>query len=333
MNSVAGQDRTRALADELLAGSRRALAKAITLVESTREDHRANAEFLLCTLAPNASSAWRIGISGSPGVGKSTFIESFGQQLLDEGHSLAVLAVDPSSVLSGGSILGDKTRMEQLSRDPRAFVRPSPAGATLGGVARRTRDCITLCEAAGFDQVLVETVGVGQSESAVAAMTDMFILLLPPAGGDELQGIKRGIMELVDLVLVNRADGEMRNSARHSVADYRRALSLLRGRDKDWSPTAHMCSALTGEGIPEVWRYIQDFMQPRIDSGEYRARRSAQARKALWTEITESLLDKIRRDARIAAAIPELEHEVVAGVLPPGVAATRLLDKYLQSET
>ena len=330
MNSNSGKVQARDMADAVRTGSRRALAKAITLVESTRTDHRESAEALLCCLATDPGSAWRIGISGAPGVGKSTFIESFGQLLLEAGHSLAVLAVDPSSTLSGGSILGDKTRMEALSRNPRVFVRPSPAGATLGGVARHTRDCIALCEAAGFDIVLVETVGVGQSESAVAAMTDMFIVLLPPAGGDELQGIKRGIMELVDLVLVNKADGEMRNIANHTVADYRNALSLLRGRYRDRPAAAHTCSALTGEGIEDIWRHIQDFMQHAIDSGERQQRRSAQAKDALWSEITETLLDRIRHDSRIAAAIPELERDVAAGVQPPGVAAAQLLKNYFE---
>jgi len=330
MSSDSGNVLAQGMADEVQAGSRRALAKAITLVESTRADHRESAEALLCCLAANTGSAWRIGISGAPGVGKSTFIETFGQLLLEAGRKLAVLAVDPSSTLSGGSILGDKTRMEALSADPRVFVRPSPAGSTLGGVARHTRDCIALCEAAGFDLVLVETVGVGQSESAVAAMTDMFIVLLPPAAGDELQGIKRGIMERVDLVLVNKADGELRNSANHTVADYRQALSLLRGRYRDRHATAHTCSALTGEGLAEIWLFIQDFMQHSIDSGERHARRSAQARDALWSEITETLLQRIRGDSRVAEAIRELERDVAAGVLPPRVAATRLLKNYFK---
>ncbi len=332
MNSRTGNDRVRNLADALRAGSRRALAKAITLVESTRMDHRKSAEALLGCLAAETGAAWRIGISGAPGVGKSTFIEAFGQRLLEGGHRLAVLAVDPSSALSGGSILGDKTRMETLSANPRTFIRPSPAGSTLGGVARHTRDCIILCEAAGFDRVLVETVGIGQSESAVAAMTDMFIVLLPPAGGDELQGIKRGIMERVDLVLVNKADGEMRNIAGHTAADYRRALSLLRGHrcDGDRQPTTHTCSALTGEGLGEILQHIEDFMQHSIDSGERHARRAAQAREALWSEVTESLLERVRSDSRIAAAIPELERDVVAGVLPPRVAAARLLENYIE---
>ncbi len=330
MNSAPVQHRAQALADELRSGSRRALAKAITLVESTRADHRQVADELLCCLTPGTDSAWRLGISGAPGVGKSTFIEIFGQQLLDAGHSLAVLAVDPSSSLSGGSILGDKTRMEMLSRDTRAFVRPSPAGSTLGGVTRHTRDCIVLCEAAGFDRVLVETVGVGQSESAVAAMTDMFIVLLPPAGGDELQGIKRGIMELLDLLLVNKADGEMLNVARHTVADYRRAMGLLTGRRKDGPARAQMCSSLTGEGIAGVSDQISEFMQQHIDSGQFQAKRAAQARNALWSEITETLLENLHQDSSLAKALPEIERDVAAGVLPPGVAAKKLLRDYYQ---
>lgn len=332
MNSGTGTKRIQVLAEALRSGSRQALAKAITLVESTRPDHRESAESLLCNLAGNPGAAWRIGISGAPGVGKSTFIETYGRYLLDHSHRLAVLAVDPSSVLSGGSILGDKTRMEGLSRDPNAFVRPSPAGSTLGGVARHTRDCISLCEAAGFDRVLIETVGVGQSESEVAAMTDMFVVLLPPAGGDELQGIKRGIMERVDLVLVNKADGELRNSANHTVADYRRALSLLRGQQRERPADVQLCSALSGEGIEKVHQHIQTFMEDSIDSGAFDARRAAQAKNALWSEITETVLDRIRRDSRLAAALPALEQQVVAGSLPPGVAAARLLKQYFKEE-
>ncbi len=323
-----GSTQSHDLAKQLRSGSRRALAKAITLVESTRSDHRRIAQELMCILAADAGSSQRIGISGAPGVGKSTFIEAFGRQVLDDGHRLAVLAIDPTSTLSGGSILGDKTRMESLSRDERAFIRPSPAGSILGGVARHTRDCINLCEAAGFDLILVETVGVGQSESAVAAMTDMFIVLIAPGAGDDLQGIKRGIMELVDLLLVNKADGEQRSAANHTVADYRKALSLLRGHNREQPAAVHLCSALTGEGLPEVWQHIQNFMSAQIETGAYQARRSVQAQNALWAEVTETLLERIRRDSRLKSAINEIEHDVGRGVLPPGVAAVQLLNNY-----
>ncbi|WP_052121509.1 methylmalonyl Co-A mutase-associated GTPase MeaB, partial [Inquilinus limosus] len=236
-------------------GDRRALARAITLVESRRADHRERAEALLEALAPAAGGAVRIGISGPPGVGKSTFIESLGLHLTGQGHRVAVLAVDPSSQRSGGSILGDKTRMELLTRDPAAFIRPSPAGSTLGGVARRTRETLLLCEAAGHDVVIVETVGVGQSETAVAQMVDVFLLLLLPGAGDELQGIKRGIVEVADILVVNKADGDRKGAANHAAAEYRHALALLRGTG-GWTPPVLQCSALENRGIDAVWDMI-----------------------------------------------------------------------------
>src|SRR6476469_9811206 len=236
------------LADAVRAGDRRALARAITLVESTRADHRADAVALLDAILPETGDAIRVGISGAPGAGKSTFIEALGTHLVDAGRRVAVLAVDPSSVRSGGSILGDKTRMEQLSRRPEAFIRPSPSSGTLGGVARRTREAMLVCEAASFDVVLVETVGVGQSEVAVAGMVDVFLLLLAPGAGDDLQGVKRGIVELADLVVVNKADGALADLARHTAADYANAVHLLRARTDGWAPRVLSCSALLGEG-------------------------------------------------------------------------------------
>ncbi|PWC95248.1 methylmalonyl Co-A mutase-associated GTPase MeaB, partial [Azospirillum sp. TSO5] len=230
MTDTALQDAAR-LAEAVRSGDRRALARAITLIESTRADHRATADALLAALLPYTGNSVRLGISGVPGVGKSTFIEAFGLHVIGLGHKVAVLAVDPSSQRTGGSILGDKTRMVDLSREANAFIRPSPAGTTLGGVARRTREAMLICEAAGFDVIVVETVGVGQSETAVADMVDLFMLLLLPAGGDELQGIKKGIVELADLVVVNKADGDLAATARHTVADYRHALALLRHGD------------------------------------------------------------------------------------------------------
>jgi len=249
--------------DDLVAGlrggDRRALAQAITLVESTHPDHRVQAEDLLAQLLPATGGALRLGITGVPGVGKSTFIEAFGAHLIDAGRRVAVLAVDPSSQVNRGSILGDKTRMAELARNPAAFIRPSPAGQTLGGVARRTREAMLVCEAAGFDVVIVETVGVGQSETAVAEMADVFVLLLQPGGGDELQGFKRGIMELADLFVITKADGELEAAAARAAAEYQGALGLLRpGRgdgtaSPDWRPPVLQCSAVTGSGIPEVW--------------------------------------------------------------------------------
>ncbi|MES9883953.1 MAG: methylmalonyl Co-A mutase-associated GTPase MeaB [Sedimenticola sp.] len=318
------------LSQEILSGNRRALARAITLVESTRIDHRQAAIELLQRLAPHTGRSIRIGISGIPGAGKSTFIEAIGNHIIDQGERLAVLAVDPSSALSGGSILGDKTRMETLSRRPEAFIRPSPSAGTLGGVTRRTRETLLLCEAAGHDVVLVETVGVGQSETAVADMTDMFLLLLIPGGGDDLQGIKRGIMELADLILMNKADGDLEAMARHSASDYLAALSLLHPRTRNWQVPVKSCSALEGRGIAEVWALIGDYRTTVTASGELAERRSAQACHWMWSETTDSLVTTLREDPAIKALIPQLEEKVSKGQLPPTLAAARLLDLFLK---
>ena len=317
------------LARDLLAGNRRALARAITLVESSRADHLDQARRLLQQLAPHAGRSIRIGISGVPGVGKSTFIEALGNHVLGLGRRLAVLAVDPSSSVSGGSILGDKTRMELLSRQPEAFIRPSPAAGTLGGVSRRTRESMLLCEAAGFDVILVETVGVGQSETAVADMTDMFLLLLLPGGGDELQGIKRGIVELADMILINKADGELQATARHSAADYRSALRLIHPRTRNWRVPVNTCSALDGSGIAEIWSLVERYRETLGASGEFEERRAAQARSWMWAEISESLLHSFRADQRIRARLPAMEQDVIRGVLPPALAAAELLALFL----
>ena len=317
------------LARDLLAGNRRALARAITLVESSRPDHLDQARRLLQQLAPHAGRSIRIGISGVPGVGKSTFIEALGNHVLGLGRRLAVLAVDPSSSVSGGSILGDKTRMELLSRQPEAFIRPSPAAGTLGGVSRRTRESMLLCEAAGFDVILVETVGVGQSETAVADMTDMFLLLLLPGGGDELQGIKRGIVELADMILINKADGELQATARHSAADYRSALRLIHPRTRNWRVPVNTCSALDGSGIAEIWSLVERYRETLGASGEFEERRAAQARSWMWAEISESLLHSFRADQRIRARLPAMEQDVIRGVLPPALAAAELLALFL----
>jgi LAO/AO transport system kinase len=322
-----GEDIER-LAAPLLSGDRRALARAITLVESTRPDHRAGAEALLARLMPATGGSIRLGITGVPGVGKSTFIETFGLHVIARGHRLAVLAVDPSSKRGGGSILGDKTRMEKLATAPEAFIRPSPAGRTLGGVARRTREAILLAEAAGFDVVIVETVGVGQSETAVADMVDMFILLLQPAGGDELQGLKRGIMEVADLLVVNKADGELVSAANRAAADYRRALQLIMPRSLGWRTPVRQCSALTGKGIPEVWEIVEQYRRELSDTGEIAARRGEQARAWLESELADGLLSALRGDARVGAVVAELEAKVAAGLLLPTAAAQRLLDAF-----
>jgi LAO/AO transport system kinase len=315
------------LAQQVIHGDRRALARAITLVESTRADHRDDAEVLLAEVLPHAGGAVRVGISGAPGAGKSTFIEALGTQLVHDDRRVAVLAVDPSSTRSGGSILGDKTRMEQLTRSPNAFVRPSPTGGTLGGVARRTREAMLLCEAAGFDVVLVETVGVGQSEVKVAAMVDLFLVLVAPGGGDQLQGLKRGIMELADLVVVNKADGDLAAVAAHTAADYAAALHLVRPRIPAWVPRVLTCSALTGAGIPEVWAAVGEFRD--AVAGELLAVRAAQSREWMWSEVTDSLLDALTADAATAALARRLEAEVAAGTITPTAAARQVVATHL----
>ncbi|WP_425407310.1 methylmalonyl Co-A mutase-associated GTPase MeaB [Hwanghaeella sp.] len=320
-----------ALADGVAAGDRRSLARAITLVESTRADHRAAAEELLERLMPSTGKSIRVGISGVPGVGKSSFIESFGEQVTGKGHKLAVLAVDPSSKRSGGSILGDKTRMEALSRNRSAFIRPSPAGATLGGVARRTREAMLVCEAAGFDVILVETVGVGQSETAVAEMTDMFLLLLLPGGGDELQGLKKGIVELADMILVNKADGDLIDTAKRSVAEYTSALRMLRPASPNWNVPVLSCSARTGDGIEEAWQKIEAFREALGGSGEIARRRSAQALDWLWTEVGEGLIAALKAHPAIVADLPDVERKVADGALPPTIAARRLIGLFARS--
>jgi LAO/AO transport system kinase len=303
---------------------RRSLAQAITLVESARPDHRAEAVQLLEEVLPDTGGSIRVGITGQPGAGKSTFIEALGLHLVDAGHKVAVLAVDPSSTRSGGSILGDKTRMGELSRRPEAFIRPSPSGGTVGGVARRTREALLLCEAAGYDVVVVETVGSGQSDVAVADMVDVFVLLVPPAGGDELQGIKRGIMELADVLVVTKADGELLGPANRTAADHRHAVHLLHGSEEP--PPVVTASAISGDGVDDAWAAIEA-VHRRLDLGGLR---SGQAQSWLWDEVRETLLDELRTDPAVAELAPALEDEVTAGTLSPAAAATRLLDAFRQ---
>ena len=309
----------------LAAGDRRSLARAITLVESARADHRQEAESLLSALP--AREALRIGLSGTPGVGKSTFIEALGLHLTGMGLSVAVLAVDPSSARSGGSILGDKTRMEHLSRDPRAFIRPSPAGGQLGGIARRTRETVRLCEGAGFDVVLIETVGVGQSETMVAQMCDVFVLLMAPAGGDELQGVKRGIMEMADILLVNKADGALAAQAMRTCADYAGALRLMRKRaqDPEGYPMAATVSATEGTGLAEAWEAITGLAEARKAAGIWAATRESQARHWFGEELRAEALALLTRDPALARALAVLEDEVAAGRMSAAAAAARAL--------
>ncbi|MEK9795905.1 MAG: methylmalonyl Co-A mutase-associated GTPase MeaB [Alphaproteobacteria bacterium] len=316
------------LAEKVRSGDRLALARAITMIESTREDHRTHAERLLETLLPDTGKSIRVGISGVPGVGKSTFIETFGQHVIAAGHKVAVLAVDPSSRRTGGSILGDKTRMEQLSRNPDAFIRPSPTAGTLGGVARRTREVLLACEAAGFEVVLVETVGVGQSETAVSDLVDMFLLLLLPGGGDELQGIKKGIMELANMVVVNKADGDLADVAERSAAEYANALRLLHPTTSDWIPPVLTCSSLKGTGISEVWHRIGEFAALMRSSGAFEARRAEQARRWMWGEVDENLLSAFRRHPDVRKLLAELENRVSETEMTPSTAAQILLESF-----
>jgi LAO/AO transport system kinase len=307
------------------AGDRRALARAITLVESARPDHRTQALALLAALR-DGPQALRIGLSGTPGVGKSTFIEAFGLMLTGQGLKVAVLAVDPSSARSGGSILGDKTRMERLSRDPNAFIRPSPSQTQLGGVARRTREAVALCEAAGFDVVLIETVGVGQSETVVAELSDLFLLLLAPAGGDELQGVKRGIMEMADLILVNKADGDLKPAALRTTADYAGALQLLRRRPQDPPdfPKALPVSALAGEGLDAAWAEMQALFAWRKDQGHWNRTRAAQARAWFEAEVRHGLLATLAEEPQ-KGLMTSLGDRVAQGALTPEAAAAEML--------
>lgn len=313
------------LASDLLDGNRRALARAITLVESARADHRLQALDLLQSLG-TTKQALRIGLSGTPGVGKSTFIETFGLMLTAQGLRVAVLAVDPSSARTGGSILGDKTRMERLARDPQAFIRPSPSRAQMGGVARRTREAVALCEAAGFDVVLIETVGVGQSETVVAELCDLFILLLAPAGGDELQGVKRGIMEMADIILVNKADGDLKHAAMRTCADYAGALRLLRPRPQDppGFPKASTVSALQDSGLATAWADMQALAQWRRDQGHWQARRAEQARHWFEEEVRQGLLAALAREPA-KGLMQRIGAEVAAGARTPEAAAAALL--------
>jgi LAO/AO transport system kinase len=320
---TAAADDAAATAAAIRSGDRRALARGITLVESTRQDHRPRAEALLAALLPAAGGAFRLGVSGAPGVGKSTLIQALGLLLVERGMRLAVLAVDPTSGRTGGSILGDKTRMGDLARSERAFIRPSPAGATLGGVARRTREAIVLCEASGADVVIVETVGVGQSETAVAGMTDLFLLVVAPGGGDDLQGIKRGIMELADAVCVNKADGDLEPAARRAVADYRAALRLMHPRHPELTPLVHAVSALTGTGLPALWEALARSRAALDASGALGRQRADQARGWMWNEVREGLLARARSAS--GARARELEEEVAAGRMLPAAAADAIL--------
>jgi LAO/AO transport system kinase len=315
-------------------GQRVALAKAITLIESTRPEHHELAQQIIEQCLPHSGRSVRIGITGTPGVGKSTFIEAFGQHLIHEANrKIAVLAVDPSSQVSRGSILGDKTRMEQLSHQEAAFIRPSPAGDSLGGVARKTREAIILCEAAGYDTIIIETVGVGQSETAVHSMTDFFLLLLLPGAGDELQGIKRGIVEMADLAVVNKADGERLTLAKQAKREYRNALHLLPPKASQWIAKVEICSATSGMGIPEIWSDIQAYVKQTKENGYFERNRSDQAKYWLHETIKQALQQAFFSHPAVSAQMRSTEQAVVEGRQSSFQAADDLLSLFLKGKT
>ncbi|XP_015199994.2 methylmalonic aciduria type A protein, mitochondrial isoform X1 [Lepisosteus oculatus] len=326
------------LYEGLIQGHRACLAQSITLVESRHPRKKELAQVLLQQvlayrkrqeeLNGGKPLAFRVGLSGPPGAGKSSFIEVVGKMLTGRGHKVSVLAVDPSSCTTGGSLMGDKTRMTELSRDMRAFIRPSPTSGTLGGVTRTTNEAIVLCEGAGYDIVLVETVGVGQSEFAVADMVDMFVLLIPPAGGDELQGIKRGIIEMADLVVVTKADGDLLVPARKIQAEYTSALKLLRKKSKTWQPKVVQVSSRTGQGVPELWALLTEFQEAMLRSGELVSRRQGQQKVWMWNVIQESVLRLFQEHPAVREQIPELERRVTSGALSSGLAADMLLKAF-----
>jgi len=315
--------------EQILQGKRRAIAKAITLLESTRPESFEQGQELLESLLPHAGQALRIGITGVPGVGKSTFIEAFGLFLIEHGHRVAVLAVDPSSQLTGGSIMGDKTRMNELAQHPDAFIRPSPSSGILGGVSRKTRETMLICEAAGFDVVIVETVGVGQSETLVDSMVDLFLLLMLPNAGDELQGIKKGVLELADLVVINKSDGEQETFAKTAQSEYRKALHLLPSTKTSWTPQILRCSSLEKRGMDKIWDSVKSFRKELQNSGEWKKQRQTQTGKWMWSLVEEGLLTNFRNDPNIRKQIPELEKAVNSGKMLPTTAARKMLDTWI----
>lgn len=328
----AGMPDIEMLAGKIIVGDRRSLARGITMIESDNPAHREGSQALLRAVLPETGKSVRLGITGVPGVGKSTFIEAFGEHIIEQGSRLAVLAIDPSSPKTGGSILGDKTRMEKLARNPKAYIRPSPSGGMLGGIARKTYDTQLLCEAAGFDVIIIETVGVGQSEITANNLVDMFMLLLAPGGGDDLQGIKRGIMEMADMLVVNKADGDLVAAAERVRRDTAAALHILRPREEPggikWSPPVLTCSAVTGDGIADVWQSVHDHREILEGGGDLDLQRGQKAQALMEHEVIETLLADIREDDELGAEWQRLERDVVYGVCAPSEAARRLLNHY-----
>lgn len=315
----------------VLANDRTILGRTITLIESNAQAHMDKAQEVLRQLLPHTGNSIRVGITGVPGVGKSTFIETFGLMLSEQGHKLAVLAVDPSSTVTRGSILGDKTRMEQLSRHEAAFIRPSPAGGTLGGVARKSRETILVCEAAGFDVILVETVGVGQSEVTVRSMVDFFLLLMLSGAGDELQGIKKGVIELADALVINKADGDNKIPAQRARAEYNQALHYLAAATEGWQTKAYTCSAMTGDGIPEIWALIEQFKEQTQKAGVFEARRQRQALHWVRSMVEEYLINDFFTNPHVNSKRPAIEQAVIAGEMPATTAAQELLKIFEES--
>lgn len=312
------------LARGVLTGDRATIARAITLIESKHAGHRKAAAALVQDLLPHTGQAVRVGITGAPGVGKSTLIDALGAYLTGQNQKVAVLAVDPSSSRTGGSILGDKTRMAQLASDDNAFIRPSPSSGTLGGVAAKTRETMLVCEAAGYDVVLVETVGIGQSETAVAGMTDFFLVLMLPGAGDELQGLKKGVVELADMIAVNKADGDNIGRAKSAAAEYRAALHILKPRSAHWQPPVVTCSAMTGDGIAGLWQTVMDHRKRLTDSGEFAANRRDQRVAWMWSMLEDRLLSRMRMDAAVRAKLPDIEAAVADGRLSPSLAVEEI---------
>ena len=316
----------KALAAAVRAGERTALGRAITLVESRKPEHEDRAQALLLDLLPHSGGAHRVGITGVPGVGKSTTIDALGTMLTGQGHKVAVLAVDPTSSRSGGSILGDKTRMAGLATDPNAFIRPSPTAGTLGGVTRRTRETMVVCEAAGYDVIIVETVGIGQSETAVADMVDFFLVLLLPGGGDELQGIKKGVLEIADMIAINKADGDMVKRANQTAAEYKAAVHILAPSSAHWSPPVITVSAKDRSGLDHMWQRVCDHRDALTEAGEFNAKRQGQLVRWMWAMLEDRIMANLKQNARIRDLLPDLEQKVQNGQLTPVLAVRKITD-------